>query len=64
MKIDILKVLLKSIILFILFLVLANKIFDYTGMKLMLYALSLAISISLASLGIDCIKYHFTKKHV
>ncbi|RAN86491.1 ABC transporter permease [Bacillus sp. SRB_28] len=64
MRIDFLKVFLKSTVLFVLFLFLANKVLDYTGAKLMLYALSLAISISLTSLGIDYIKYHFTKKHV
>jgi hypothetical protein len=56
MRIDFLKVFLKSTVLFVLFLFLANKVLDYTGAKLILYALSLAISISLTSLGIDYIK--------
>ncbi|KMP94270.1 hypothetical protein [Bacillus cereus] len=64
MKIDFLKLFIKSTILFVLALVIAHKFLDYTGIKTMVYALSLAIIIPLVSLGIDYIKYHFTEKHV
>lgn len=64
MKIDILKLFIKSTILFVLALVIADKFLDYTGIKAMVYALSLAIIIPLVSLGIDYIKYQFTEKHV
>ncbi|PGS97724.1 ABC transporter permease [Bacillus anthracis] len=64
MKIDLLKLFIKSTILFVLALVIADKFLDYTGIKTMIYALSLAIIIPLVSLWIDYIKYHFTEKHV
>lgn len=64
MKIDFLKLFIKSTILFVLAVVIADKFLDYTGIKTMVYALSLAIIIPLVSLGIDYIKYHFTEKHV
>lgn len=64
MKIDLLKLFIKSTILFVLALVIADKFLNYTGVKTMVYALSLAILIPLVSLGIDYIKYHFTEKHV
>ncbi|MFB5562036.1 ABC transporter permease [Bacillus cereus] len=64
MKIDFLKLFIKSTILFVLALVIADKFLNYAGVKTMAYALSLAILIPLVSLGIDCIKYHFTEKHV
>ncbi|PEA32978.1 ABC transporter permease [Bacillus toyonensis] len=64
MKIDILKLFIRSIILFVLALVIADNFLDYTGVKTMVYALSLAIIIPLVSLGVDYIKYHFTEKHV
>ncbi|MEH7216452.1 ABC transporter permease [Bacillus toyonensis] len=64
MKIDFLKVFIKSTILFVLALVTADKFLDYTGIKTMVYSLSLAISIPLASLGVDYIKYRFREKHV
>ncbi|MBJ7997743.1 ABC transporter permease [Bacillus mycoides] len=64
MKIDFLKLFIKSTILFVLTLFLADKVLGYTGMKVIVYSLSLAISIPLASLGIDYIKYHLTEKHV
>ena len=64
MKIDLLKLFIKSTILFVLALVIADKFLDYTGIKTMVYALSLAIIIPLVSLGIDYIKYYFTEKHV
>ncbi|MED1640059.1 ABC transporter permease [Bacillus thuringiensis] len=64
MKIDFLKLFIKSTILFVLALVIADKFLDYTGIKTMVYALSLAIIIPLVSLVIDYIKYHFTEKHV
>lgn len=64
MKIDFLKLFIKSTILFVLALVIADKFLDYTGVKTMVYALNLAIIIPLISLGIDYIKYHFTEKHV
>lgn len=64
MKIDFLKLFIKSTILFVLALVIADKFLDYTGVKTMVYGLSLAIIIPLVSLGIDYIKYHFADKHV
>lgn len=64
MKIDVFKLFIKSTILFVLALVIADKFLGYTGIKTMVYALSLAIIIPLVSLGIDYIKYHFTEKHV
>ncbi|KAB2444979.1 ABC transporter permease [Bacillus luti] len=64
MKIDFLKVFIKSTILFVLAVVIADKFLDYTGIKTIIYALSLAISIPLASLGIDYIKYCLREKHV
>lgn len=64
MKINFLKLFIKSTILFVLALVIADKFLDYTGIKTMVYALSLAIIIPLFSLGIDYMKYHFTEKHV
>jgi len=63
-KIDFLKLYIKSTILFVLVLFIVNKTLDYTGMKLTFYALSLTVSVSLTSLGIDYIKYRFTEKHV
>ncbi|PEI73403.1 ABC transporter permease [Bacillus wiedmannii] len=64
MKIDFFKLFIKSTILFVLALVIADKFLNYTGVKTMVYALILAILIPLASLGIDYFKYHFTEKHV
>ncbi|ENQ3081146.1 ABC transporter permease [Bacillus multifaciens] len=64
MKIDFLKMFIKSTLLFVLVLFLTDKFLDYTGIRTMVYALSLAISIPLASLGIDYIKYYLTEKHV
>ncbi|MBE7128063.1 ABC transporter permease [Bacillus mycoides] len=64
MKIDFFKLFIKSTILFVLALVIADKFLNYTSVKTMVYALSLAILIPLVSLGIDYIKYHFTEKHV
>lgn len=64
MKIDFFKLFIKSTILFVLALVIADKFLNYTVVKTMVYALSLAILIPLVSLGIDYIKYHFTEKHV
>ncbi|MED1287309.1 ABC transporter permease [Bacillus mycoides] len=64
MKVDFLKLFIKTTILFVLVLFLADKVLDYTGIKAMVYALSLSISVSLTSLGIDYIKYYFREKHV
>lgn len=64
MKIDFFKLFIKSIILFVLALVIADKFLDYTGIKTMVYSLSLAISIPLLSLGVDYIKYCLREKHV
>lgn len=59
MKIDFLKLFIKSTILFVLAVVIADKFLDYTGVKTMVYALSLAIIIPLVSLGGDYIKYGY-----
>ncbi|PEW57172.1 ABC transporter permease [Bacillus cereus] len=64
MKIDFFKLFIKSTILFVLALFIANKLLNYTGVKTVVYALSLAIIIPLVSLMIDYIKHHFTEKHV
>ncbi|TXR94741.1 ABC transporter permease [Bacillus sp. SH7-1] len=64
MKIDFLKMFIKSTILFVLVLFIADKFLDYKGIKTMVYAVSLAVSIPFVSLGIDYLKYCLREKHV
>ncbi|GMR68007.1 MULTISPECIES: ABC transporter permease [unclassified Bacillus (in: firmicutes)] len=64
MKFDFLKIFIKSTILFVLVLFIADKFLDYKGINTMVYALSFAVIIPFVSLGIDYLKYCLREKHV